>query len=150
MRLKEKGDKSDDSFIDGPLGDLVSKLQEETDSVKRCDITEEIIAELTDLDINKNQNDEDTLCSVSRSFVNCISEDLKSEKVFPDVPNQESLTDSVRNPLFVVLQTVYGYSNSKDDQINKSILIRFLAEMYPLLPSLGVCFFTILFNQVFL
>lgn len=137
MRLKGKGDKGDDSFIDGILGDLLAKLQEETSQLKRHEITEELVTELTDLDINKNQNDEELLCSVARAFVKCIGEDLKSEKVFPDVPNQENLTDSVRNPLFVVLQAVYGCSNSKEDQANKSVLIRFLAEMHPFLPSLG-------------
>ncbi|XP_066151238.1 integrator complex subunit 3 homolog [Euwallacea fornicatus] len=137
MRSKEKGDKNDDSFIDGILGDLLAKLQEESDQAKRCEIAEEMTAELTDLDVNKNQNDEELLCAVARGFVKCLGEDLNSEKVFPDVPNQETLTDSVRNPLFVVLQTVYGFSNSKEDQANKSILIRFLAEMHPFLPSLG-------------
>ncbi|CAG9772465.1 unnamed protein product [Ceutorhynchus assimilis] len=146
VRLKEKGDKSDDNIIDGPLGDLVAKLQEELDISKRCDITEEIISELVDLDIIKNQNDEDTLCAVSRSFLGCISEDLKSEKVFPDVMSQENLTDSVRTPLFVVLQTVYGYTNSKEHQVNKSILIRFLAEMHPNLPNLG--YFILYFLKV--
>ncbi|KAL1508911.1 hypothetical protein ABEB36_003731 [Hypothenemus hampei] len=137
VRLKEKGDKNDDSIIEGVLGDLLGKLQEENDIVKRCDLTQEIIAELKDLNINKNQSDEELLCSVSRSFVSCLSEDLKSERVFPDVTSQENLTDSVRNPLFVILQTLYGYSNSKEDQMNKNLLIKFLAEMHPILPSLG-------------
>lgn len=137
VRLKEKSDKSDDSFIDGLLGDLLGKLQEEIDCDKRCYITDKIIAELIELDINKNQSDEDTLCSVSRAFANCIIDDLTRDKVFPDVLSQDKLTDSVRKPLFVILQTVYGYSNSKDDQTKKSILIRFLAEMHCQLPSLG-------------
>ncbi|KAH1013185.1 hypothetical protein HUJ05_012207 [Dendroctonus ponderosae] len=146
VRLKEKSDKSDDSFIDGLLGDLLGKLQEEIDSDKRCYITEEIIAELIELDINKNQSDEDMLCSVSRAFANCIIDDLPSDKVFPDVLSQDKLTDSVRKPLFVILKTVYGYSSSKDDQTKKSILIRFLAEMHSQLPCLG--YFVLYFLKV--
>lgn len=146
VRLKEKNDKTDDSLIEGVLGDLVTKLQEETDSERRCDITDELLSELVDLDVHKNQNDEDTLCAVARSFVACVGEDLKCEKVYPDVPSQENLTDSVRSPLFVVLQTIYGYTSSKEDQSNKSVLMRFLAEMHPLIPSLG--YFILYFLKV--
>ncbi|XP_050303687.1 integrator complex subunit 3 homolog [Anthonomus grandis grandis] len=138
VRLKEKSDKSDESLIEGPLGDLLAKLQEETDPRKRCDLAEEIVAELTDLDVNKNQNDVETLCACARTFAACVADDLRCDRVFPETtPSIENLTASVRSPLFVVLQTVYGYTNSRDDQLNKSVLIRFLAEMHPQLPTLG-------------
>ncbi|KAF7280888.1 hypothetical protein GWI33_005436 [Rhynchophorus ferrugineus] len=146
VRLKEKSDKAEDGFMDGPIGDILAKLQDETDIKRRCDLTQEIITELTDLDLHNNQTDEDQLCLAARNFSNCIRDDLKADHVFPDVPTQDLLTESVRTPLFSLLKTVYSFTNSKDDQANKSILMRFLAEMYTHLPALG--YFILYFLKV--
>ncbi|XP_060526894.1 integrator complex subunit 3 homolog [Cylas formicarius] len=132
VRLKEKGDKSDDSLIEGHLGELLAKLHHETDPAKRSDLAEKFVDEVTGL--NVDDEDDETLGAVARSFVACVHDDVKSERVYPEVPTQDYLSESVRSPLFVVLKR--AYASAKDDP-GREALMRLLADMHPHLPTLG-------------
>lgn len=47
VRLKEKNtDKTDDSVVDGPIGDTLIKLQQETDMQRRCDLMETFVEQV--------------------------------------------------------------------------------------------------------
>ncbi|CAH1974956.1 unnamed protein product [Acanthoscelides obtectus] len=128
VRLKEKSDKSDDSFIEGPVGELLQKLQQETDPEERCDLMEKMIDQLVELD-----DDDDLLPAIAKTFVNCVKDDVKGE-IFPDVMTQENLMDSIRSPLFVLFKTLYNFNK---DEPGKDVLYQLIAEMHNDLPSLG-------------
>lgn len=122
VRLKEKFDRSDDSVIEGPVGDLLGKMQQEKSASKRCDCMEEIIRHLITFD-----SDDDTLPVIARSLANCIEPDF-ADAIFPANPTEDSLLDSIKSPLFCLFRTLYSFSN-KQDEIGKATLFKLAAEM---------------------
>lgn len=128
VRLKEKSDKSDDSIIEGPIGETLLKLQQETDPDERCELTEKLIEQMIDLD-----EEDENLPAIAKTLSGCVKDDVKGE-IFPEVLTQENLLDSIKLPLFVLFKTLYGLNK---DEVGKDILYRLAAEMHHYLPNLG-------------
>lgn len=126
VRLKEKCDKLE--MIEGPIGEILYKFQNEVDMRERCEMTEKIIELIIDLD-----EEDDQIPLIGKSLSSCIKNDIKDE-IFPEVLTQENLLDSIKSPLFVLLKTLYSYNKTT---IGKDNLYRLIAEMYPDLPNLG-------------
>ncbi|KAJ8982336.1 hypothetical protein NQ317_009452 [Molorchus minor] len=129
VRLKEKSDKSDDSLIEGPIGETLQKLQQETDPEERYEIAERLVELIMDMD-----EDDENIPIVAKAFSNCVRDDIKGE-IFPGDLTQENLLDSIKTPLYAVFKSLYGFN--KQDEVGKDVLYRFVADMHNDLPNLG-------------
>lgn len=126
VRLKEKT--GDGATVEGPIGDLLNKLQAETVAQKRCELTESLIEHLVDFD-----KDDDSLPAIATLFFNCIKSDFHD--LMPDNCDDDALLDSIKSPLFEILKTLYGF---KKEEPGKVVLLRLLAELQSTLPQLGI------------
>ncbi|KAJ8948934.1 hypothetical protein NQ314_008312 [Rhamnusium bicolor] len=129
VRLKEKSDKSDDSLVEGPIGETLLKLQQESNAEDRCELMEKFVEQIMDLD-----EEDENLATIAKSLSNCVKNDVKGE-IFPEVLTQENLLDSIKSPLFILFKTLYGFT--KQDESGKDILNHLMAEMHGDLPNLG-------------
>ncbi|XP_068912669.1 integrator complex subunit 3 homolog [Tenebrio molitor] len=130
VRLKEKTQDKLDESIEGPVGELLGKLQQEKDEEKRCELMESLIQNLTDYD----SEDEDTLPAIAKSLCNCIQDDFDGE-FFPESVSEDKLLDSVKSPLFILFHTLYNFS--KQDETGKDVLFKLMAEMRNFRQSIG-------------
>lgn len=129
VRLKEKVDKSDDSLVEGPLGETLTKLQQEQDLTKRCRVMEEFIEQLLE------QDDEDeNFANIAKVLSNLVRDDVTGE-IFPEDLTEENLIDSIKSPLFIIFKTLYRLTNKEES--SKEILNRLVAEMNTHIPNLG-------------
>ncbi|KAG5882643.1 hypothetical protein JTB14_025116 [Gonioctena quinquepunctata] len=128
VRLKEKSDKSDDSLIEGPIGETLVKLQNESNAEEKVELTEKLIEQLIDL-----EEDDENLPAIAKSLVNCVKDDIKGE-IFPEVLTEENLLESINLPLFILFKTLYEFNK---DEIGKDVLYKVVAEMYNDLSNLG-------------
>ncbi|CAH0553615.1 unnamed protein product [Brassicogethes aeneus] len=133
VRLKEKGDKSDDSMVEGPIGETLSKLQQETNMEKRCCIMETFVEQLLEEE-EEDEDDDEKMPNIAKVLCNCIQGDLKGE-IFPGDSREEGLLDSIKSPLFVIFKTLYRLGSK--DEASKDILNRLAAEMHNHIPGLG-------------
>ncbi|KAL3279677.1 hypothetical protein HHI36_017183 [Cryptolaemus montrouzieri] len=107
VRLKKIVDK-DDSLIEGPLGETLSRLHQEPDVFKRCVVMESLVKQVMDL-----ESDDENLPLIARSLCNAIKEDFQDE-IFPPVVSDEALLDSIKLPLFVVYKVLYFFTKQDD------------------------------------
>ncbi|XP_044761200.1 integrator complex subunit 3 homolog [Coccinella septempunctata] len=128
VRLKKIVDK-DDSLIEGPLGETLSKLHQELDVSKRCAVMESLVKQVIDLD-----SEDENLPLIARSICNAIKDDFR-EEILPSVVTSEALLDSIKLPLFVIYKTLYSFT--KQDDTGKSTLYKLVAEMSNHLNNLG-------------
>ncbi|XP_050506939.1 integrator complex subunit 3 homolog [Diabrotica virgifera virgifera] len=120
--------KQADNFIEGPIGETLQKLQNETDTDERNDLMEKLIGQVMDLD-----EDDENLPAVAKRLVNSVKDEVTGE-IFPDVLTEDKLTDSMKSPLFMMFKTMYGLTK---DELGKDVLYKLISEMYTELPSLG-------------
>ncbi|XP_045478937.1 integrator complex subunit 3 homolog [Harmonia axyridis] len=120
VRLKKIVDK-DDSLIEGPLGETLSKLHQEVDVVKRCAVMESLVKQVIDLD-----SEDENLPLIARSICNAIKDDFR-EEIFPSVVSSEALLDSIKLPLFVIYKVLYSFT--RQDDTGKNTLYKLIAEM---------------------
>lgn len=120
VRLKKIVDK-DDSLIEGPLGETLSKLHQEVDVVKRCAVMESLVKQVIDLD-----SEDENLPLIARSICNAIKDDFR-EEIFPSVVSGEALLDSIKLPLFVIYKVLYSFT--RQDDTGKNTLYKLIAEM---------------------
>ncbi|XP_044262871.1 integrator complex subunit 3 homolog [Tribolium madens] len=131
VRLKEKIlDKLDDS-IDGPLGEILTKLQLEKDEESRCGHMEAFLQTLMGFE----GDEDDNLPIIAKTLSNIIQDDHKSSDLSPEQMTDDKLLESIKMPLFVLFQTLYNFT--KQDEEGKEILLRLLTEMRTCFPSVG-------------
>lgn len=135
VRLKETSRSSDDvSVLDGPIRLSLTKLQNEKDQEKRCQLMDCIVNHIQDL-----EDEGDVISTLSKLLCSILEVDLKTP-IFPKVFSTDSLTQSVKTPLFILFKSVYNLSNlptKSSDNSGKQMLLKVLAEMYSLQPNIG-------------
>lgn len=95
------------------------------------------------IELDEDQQ-EDSLALIAKQLCNCVQDDIK-EELFPDQATEENLLNSIKTPFFVILKTLYSYSNNTSsnkqqhahDETGKDILNKLLAEMHAYVPNLG-------------
>ncbi|CAG9861044.1 unnamed protein product [Phyllotreta striolata] len=127
IKLKDKN-KNNENFIEGPIGETLQKLENETDSDERNELMEKVIQQVMDLD-----EDDENLPAVAKCLVNCVKTEVTGE-LFPESLTEENLADSMKSPLFTLYKTLYGLGK---DELGKDVLYKLIAEMYSDMPSLG-------------
>lgn len=131
VRLKEKINDRD-SLIDGPLKLALTRLQNEKDTEKRCQLTEGLMDHIVELD-----EDSEVIPALAKTLcTSVLSEYLDgSTPVFPEVINDETLAESLKSPIFVIFKVLYYLSSSDDD--GKHVLLKLLSELHALHNSVG-------------
>lgn len=129
VRLKEKIDKADESYIEGPVKTTLTKLQNDRDTSKRYQAMETLVSQIADLDL-----DTEMLPAVAKSLITILSEDFKLE-IYPKEATKEALSNSIKYPVFALFKGLFDYY--KQENNGKELLYKLIAEMYALQPSLG-------------
>ncbi|EFA12368.2 Integrator complex subunit 3 homolog-like Protein [Tribolium castaneum] len=139
VRLRKVQDKLDES-IDGPLGEILTKLQLEKDRESRCGHMETFLQTLMGFE----GDDDDNLPMIAKTLANIIQDDHKCGELKPEQMTDDELLESIKLPLFVLFQTLYNFT--KQDEDGKEILNRLLAEMRNCFPTVG--YFLLYFLKV--
>lgn len=127
VRLK-KIDK-DDSLIEGPLGETLSRLHQEASVEKRCIIMNSLVQQVMDL-----ESDDENIPLIARSLSNAFKDDFK-EEIFPSEISDDALLNSIKLPLFAIFKMLYCFT--KPDDRGRSTLYKIVAEMYNYQNNLG-------------
>lgn len=136
VRLKKTSRSSNDdvSVLDGPIRLSLTKLQNENDQEKRCQLMDCIVNHIQDLD-----DEGDVISTLSKLLCSILDADFKAQ-IFPKILNNDALIQSIKSPLFVLFKSVYNLANvstKSADNSGKQMLLKVLAEMYSLQPNVG-------------
>ncbi|XP_025829891.1 integrator complex subunit 3 homolog [Agrilus planipennis] len=131
VRLKEKtvDNKNEEFLLKSTLRTLLSQLQNEKMKEKRCELTERLIDDILNTDIEP-----EALRTLAEMLYSIIQTDLK-EDVLPKELTQENLLESIRSPLFTLFKSLYNFFKKEDE--SKDQLLKLISEIYNFFPSVG-------------
>lgn len=108
----------------------VETLRTETDNEARCQAMERIVQGVLD-----NEFDTDTISSLANCMSTILSPQITAQ-IFPsDNLNEETLTDSISTPLFVMFRNQFQLC--KEENPRRKLLARVLAEMQSMQARIG-------------
>lgn len=112
------------------LRTAIGSLHSESDNEIRCQAVERIVQMVVEDEI-----DAETVPGLASCLSTILSTQITAQ-IFPsDNLNEESLTDSISTPLFVMFRNQYQLCKEEDNR--RKLLARVLAEMYSIQPKIG-------------
>lgn len=112
------------------LRTAVESLHSETDNEVRCQTMERIVQMVVEDEI-----DAETIPALASCISTILSSQITSQ-IFPtDNLNEETLTDSISTPLFVMFRNQFQLCKEEDNR--RKLLARVLAELQTVQPRIG-------------
>ncbi|XP_019696020.1 integrator complex subunit 3 isoform X1 [Harpegnathos saltator] len=104
-------------------------MHTETDNEAKCQAMERIVQMVVEDEI-----DAETIPALASCLSSILSSQITTQ-IFPDNLNEETLTDSISTPLFVMFRNQFQLCKEEDNR--RKLLARVLAEMQSLQPRIG-------------
>ncbi|RZF35820.1 hypothetical protein LSTR_LSTR006278 [Laodelphax striatellus] len=116
--------------LEGKLRSAVLRLQAETDNEAKCEAMERITQYVIQ---DEEESDSETLAVLAQRLCSVLHEQICA-RIFPETLTDETLDDSISQPLFVLMRSV---SELSDEDSRRLPLISLLVEMCAHEPRIG-------------
>ena len=128
-KIKQDNDEEDDGVLDDDIKDILNDLKSPAaDCEKKCEIMDQLVKHVISEELDYEQ------CSALASNLAEILQEQFEGQIFPEIPTEESVEDSIGKPLFVIFRALYEMTDSDSHRVH---ILQLLAELYTLQPRLG-------------